>query len=202
MDLDADSADSDTASGQSPTADRILDVAESLIQRRGYNAVSYGDLAEELDMTTAAIHYHFPSKADLAQALVGRYRRVSAQKRATVREQNGALREQLVQYIELFAGIVDGGGFCLCGILAADAETLPDAARQEVETFFAEQEDWLTEMIGAGTTGGAGLKGCDSPREVARVLLAAVEGAMLTIPNRDPEVYADTLHRLIDSIVT
>ena len=71
-----------------------------------------------------------------------------------------------------------------------------------METFFAEQEDWLTEVIGAGTTGGAGLSGCDSPREVARVFLATVEGAMLTIPNRDPEVYADTLHRLIDSIVT
>ena len=99
MDLDTGSADSDTASGQSPTANRILDVAEALIQRRGYNAVSYGDLAEELDMTTAAIHYHFPSKTDLAQVLVRRYRRGSAQKRDAVRAQNDTLRKQLVQYV-------------------------------------------------------------------------------------------------------
>lgn len=184
------------------TANQILDVAEAHIQRRGYNAVSYGDLADELDLTTAAIHYHFPSKADLGQALVRRYRHGSLQKRAAFDEQHAALRQRLLAYVDLFSGIMEDGGLCLCGILAADAETLPNEVRQEVQQFFAEQEDWLTTIIGAGTTGGAGLQGCTSPRDVARVLLAAVEGAMLTTPHRDPETYADTLRRLVDSIVT
>ncbi|MFB6280120.1 MAG: TetR/AcrR family transcriptional regulator, partial [Salinibacter sp.] len=58
-------ADSTATTDGSATADRILDLAQDRIQQRGYNAVSYGDLAEDLDLTTAAIHYHFPSKADL-----------------------------------------------------------------------------------------------------------------------------------------
>src|SRR5579862_1588267 len=58
---------------KSSTRDRILDIAQRLIQSRGYNAFSFDDLAEELDIRTASIHYHFPTKADLGIALLRRY---------------------------------------------------------------------------------------------------------------------------------
>lgn len=193
---------SDDTAARSATAEQILDLAQERIQQRGYNAVSYGDLAEELDLTTAAIHYHFPSKADLVQTLVRRYREQSAQKRATLCEQNDTLRERLTSYVELFSGIMDGGGLCLCGILAADKPTLPEEVRREVRRFFAEQEDWLTDILEVGTTGGAGLAGCDTARDVARLFLATLEGAMLTTPDRSPKTYIQTLHHLVDSIVT
>lgn len=187
---------------RSDTAERILDCAQERIQRRGYNAVSYGDLAEELDLTTAAIHYHFPSKADLVQTLVRRYRGMNAQKRANLTEQHDTLRQRLLHYVELFSGIMHGGGLCLCGVLAADEETLPDEVRREVRRFFAEQEDWLTEILDEGLTYGGGLRGCNAPRDTARVFLAAVEGAMLTTPGRDPQAYTNTLRSLVDSVVT
>ena len=47
------------------TATRILDIGERLVQVRGFNGFSYADMAAELDMTTAALHYHFPGKAEL-----------------------------------------------------------------------------------------------------------------------------------------
>lgn len=184
------------------TADRILDLAQERIQRRGYNAVSYGDLAEELDLTTAAIHYHFPSKADLVQTLVRRYRRANAKTRANLREEYDSLRDQLSAYVEVFSGIMDGGGLCLCGILAADEPTLPAEVRREVRQFFIDQEEWLTTIIEAEIQGGGGLSGCEDARDVARVLLATIEGAMLTTPDRHPQTYTETLHHLVDSIVT
>ena len=187
---------------RSDTGTRILDLAQQMISQRGYNAVSYGDLAEELDLTTAAIHYHFPSKADLVQTLVRRYRRRSAEMRAALKEDHDRLRERLRQYVEVFSDIMTEGGLCLCGVLAADASTLPDEVRREVRQFFTEQEDWLVEIISAETTGGGSLQGCDSSRDAARIFLATIEGAMLTTPDRKPTVYTETLHHLIDSIVT
>lgn len=187
---------------QSTTAERILDCAQERLQRRGYNAVSYGTLADNLDLTTAAIHYHFPSKADLVQTLVQRYRRTNAQKRARLCQQYERLRDRLLHYVELYSNIMYGGGFCLCGILAADEETLPPEVQNEVRQFFKEQEDWLTEILDDGTQNGGGLSGCTAPRDEARVFLAAVEGGMLTTPDRDPEAYTETLHCLVDSIVT
>ncbi|MBV9920500.1 MAG: helix-turn-helix transcriptional regulator, partial [Pseudonocardia sp.] len=46
-----------------PTRVRILDTAERMLQVRGYNGFSYGDVAGELGITRAALHYHFKGKA-------------------------------------------------------------------------------------------------------------------------------------------
>src|ERR1700752_4371873 len=54
------------------TRQEILNAAEDLLQRRGYNAFSYHHIAVQLGVRNAAIHYHFPSKEDLGVALVQR----------------------------------------------------------------------------------------------------------------------------------
>jgi TetR/AcrR family transcriptional repressor of nem operon len=192
----------DTAPDDRPdTATRILDCAQTRIQRRGYNAVSYGDLAAELDLTTAAIHYHFPSKADLVRTLVRRYRRTNARARSTICAEADTLRARLDRYVDLFAGVMAGGGLCLCGVLAADGPTLPDEVRREVDRFFAEQEDWLTDVLETGADD-AGLRRCETPRDTARLILAALEGAMITASERAARPYTETLRCLLDSVVT
>src|ERR1700689_901360 len=55
------------------TRTRILDVAEGLVQVRGFNGFSYADIAAELAITKASLHHHFPSKAGLGEALIVRY---------------------------------------------------------------------------------------------------------------------------------
>jgi len=50
------------------TATRMLDSAEELVQRRGFNGFSYADVAGDLGVTKASLHYHFRSKAELFAA--------------------------------------------------------------------------------------------------------------------------------------
>src|ERR671924_812754 len=52
----------------------IMDLAETFIQEKGFNGFSYAHIAKELNVKNAAIHYHFPSKEDLAGAVIQRYR--------------------------------------------------------------------------------------------------------------------------------
>ncbi|MGZ5871264.1 MAG: TetR/AcrR family transcriptional regulator [Bradyrhizobium sp.] len=61
------------ASARSETAEEILDVAETLIQTRGYSAFSYQDIADALGIRKASIHYQFPSKIELGVAVINRY---------------------------------------------------------------------------------------------------------------------------------
>ena len=56
------------------TQDQILDSAERLIQSQGYSAISYQDISNQVGIRKASIHYYFPSKGDLAAAVVKRYR--------------------------------------------------------------------------------------------------------------------------------
>src|SRR6201988_4888439 len=58
---------------KSRTAEQILDLAETLIQTRGYSAFSYQDIADSLGIRKASIHYHFPSKTELGIAVIDRY---------------------------------------------------------------------------------------------------------------------------------
>ena len=59
--------------GAADTRSVILDIAERLVQSRGYNGFSYADVASELGITKAALHYHFPGKAELGESLIIRY---------------------------------------------------------------------------------------------------------------------------------
>src|SRR5262245_66344943 len=47
------------------TRERILDVALELFNEQGYDKTSLREIAERLDITKAALYYHFRSKADI-----------------------------------------------------------------------------------------------------------------------------------------
>jgi AcrR family transcriptional regulator len=52
------------------TRQRILDIARELFARQGFTGTSIADIAGELGTTTAALYYHFRSKADILNALL------------------------------------------------------------------------------------------------------------------------------------
>lgn len=52
------------------TRDRILKVALELFSARGYEGTSIRDIAEQMEMTKAAVFYHFPAKEDLLAAIL------------------------------------------------------------------------------------------------------------------------------------
>ncbi|NIL44116.1 TetR/AcrR family transcriptional regulator [Salinispora arenicola] len=156
------------------TADRILDSAQALAQVRGYNGFSYADISAELSITKPSIHHHFPTKAALAEALIARYREQFAAARQQVDSDAMGARERLLGYAGLYAKVfADGGRLCLCGVFAADAESLPAPARQATAEFFADQQRWV-----AGVLAEAGLP-ASRTGAAAQAYLAALEGALL-----------------------
>jgi len=52
------------------TRQRILAIAADLFSRQGYTGTTIADIARELGTTTAALYYHFPSKADILGGLL------------------------------------------------------------------------------------------------------------------------------------
>jgi len=48
----------------------MLRTARDLFQRRGFAAVTISDVAEAVGVTTAAVHYHFATKAELYAAVM------------------------------------------------------------------------------------------------------------------------------------
>jgi TetR/AcrR family transcriptional repressor of nem operon len=160
------------------TATQILDVAERLVQIRGFNAFSYADVAEELGLTNAALHYHFPSKAELGEALINRYTIRFTGALAEIDESLSDPLRKLDAYAGLYAAVLRSQRMCLCGMLAADYETLSPGMQGAVADFFEGNERWLAEILKQGRDDGT-LSFPGSPLEEARSIVSGLEGAML-----------------------
>jgi len=172
-------SDNQTTMDTKPTEAAILDAAQELVQIRGYNAFSYRDLSEKIGIKTASIHYYFPSKEDLCRALIGRYRRQFRAALAGIDDRAIDPGRRLELYVELFRSTLDTANrMCLCGMLAADLETLSPAVRDEIRAFFSENERWLADVLSAGLASGR-FRFEGSAEGEARLLLACLEGAML-----------------------
>jgi len=159
-------------------AKAVLDVAEQLAQTRGYNGFSYADVAAQLGVTKASLHYHFPSKADLGRALIERYRAAFDFALSAIDQQAPDPRDKLGQYAGLYESVLNNERMCLCGLLAAEYATLPAPMQQGLTSFFDANERWLTTVLEGGLRAGV-FRFSNSANERARVLLGAFEGAML-----------------------
>jgi TetR/AcrR family transcriptional repressor of nem operon len=153
------------------TKKAILDAGQAVVQARGYNVLSFRELAKDVGIKSASIHYHFPTKGDLGAALAKRYTQAAATAfehfLATAPDASTRLR----LYTDVFrAALINDNRMCLCGILAAEKTDLPDEVMAEVEAFIALNVAWLTQVLGlAGPEAG----------QKALAVLSAINGAQL-----------------------
>jgi TetR/AcrR family transcriptional repressor of nem operon len=179
------------------TRTRILDVAEGLVQSRGFNAFSYADVAAELGITKPALHYHFSGKAELGEALLARYATRFADALDAIGAEHGDGLGRLGAYADLYTPVLAQDRMCLCGMLAADYQTLPPPMRHAVLRFFDENEAWLVGVLEAGRRDGT-LHVTGRAREAARMIVGALEGAMLVArPYGDVDRFKATAARLV-----
>src|SRR6204780_2749794 len=159
-------------------ATAILDVAERLAQTLGYNGFSYADIAAQLGVTKASLHYHFPTKAELGRALIERYRIVFGAALEEIDQHAKGPHQKLQQYVGLYNSVLTNERMCLCGMLAAEYATLPAPMQKGLKLFFDANERWLTAVLEEGRRDGTFRFG-EPANERARVLLGALEGGTL-----------------------
>jgi TetR/AcrR family transcriptional repressor of nem operon len=160
------------------TAARILDVALRLVQVQGFNAFSYADVSAELRITKASLHHHFPTKAALGKALITRYKASFLAALDEIDRRGDDVLARLRAYADIYVSVLKQERMCLCGMLAADFETLPKAMRASVTDFFRTNEEWLARVLDEGRRAGA-LRFDGAPVATATFLVSSLEGAML-----------------------
>ena len=182
------------------TAQRILDSAERLVQIRGFNGFSYADIATELGITKASVHYHFPAKAELGQTLITRYEQRFALALEQIDINAADASVKLAAYTDLYADALRGQRMCLCGMLAAEYQTLPKPISEAVVAFFDANEGWLERVLEQGRTDDI-LKFDGSATDTARMIISSLEGAMLVArPYADLKQFQNIATTLLASL--
>jgi AcrR family transcriptional regulator len=98
------------------TRARILAVALELVSERGFSGTSIRDLAERLDLTAAAMYYHFSSKDALLDALVEPL--INGLTELSAKARSGELDE--VDVLRQLVTVLSGEGAKVIGVLHGD----------------------------------------------------------------------------------
>lgn len=183
------------------TRAELLMQAETLVRTSGYAGFSYADLAAAVGIRKASIHHHFPTKTDLALALVAAYAERYDAALAAIEADHREAPARIEAYGRLYLGGVEQGLGCLCAVLAIEGEALPEQLRADIARFFERHIAWLEGVLREGLARGALRPGID-PTTQARLVIATLEGALLMERLLGgPEAFAGTLGALVASLV-
>lgn len=200
------------------TRERIMEAARLTVQDLGYGGLSFRELAKEVGIKSASIHYYFPTKGELGVAIVSRYI-----EHYTLfldgllldgRPGEDADRSVLMRhYTDMFRStLLNGNRLCLAGMLAAERNELPAEVRAEVVRWGEMNERWLARVLAdaearsaqgeagseresASNTGpGAASRHPAAVPHRARAIFAAVSGAQMIAHGRNEvAIYDDAI---------
>ncbi|KTD54959.1 TetR family transcriptional regulator [Legionella sainthelensi] len=162
--------------------EKILNTAESLIQRMGYNAFSYKDIALIVGIKTSSIHYYYPTKEDLAVAVIDwQLERVLLVLNELKSNQALTLQAKLLHVVDVILSLTlhDEMKMCLGGILASDVLSLPEKLKKKVRHFFDAIEKWMKELLDIEHYKNDSVDALYSRDNLPKYLLIQIEGGLL-----------------------
>jgi len=163
------------------TKTAILDSAQDLIQRLGANAMSYDHISKTVGIRKASIHYHFPTKENLLEALLERYNEHFLKIVDDLFAGKDPEDKKLLKYMGLFELTLREGAHdktCLCGMLGAELSTLGSDAADRVRYFYSENEKRLASLLDNGKKKKV-FKFKGNSKKLASLIFSFLEGAML-----------------------
>ena len=119
------------------TKENILLLGAELIQQVGYHAFSYADIAKKLEIKNAAVHYHFPGKADLYESIVDAHIRDYTLMGREMEQASIPAKTKLEKIFSRYSNLVDCDRICVIGAIASDYKTLPEKTRTKVGALVA-----------------------------------------------------------------
>ena len=168
----------------------ILDYAEDEMRRGGYDAVSFRDIAKAVDIKSSSVHYHFPQKSDLGQAVIDRY----GDKFLNTLGDPNAIPDVQIGIQKLGGAYLESlkqtNSVCLACMLGSESPSLPDDLKPHVQTFFEKIVGW-TEIVLKNKKG--------SPLE-ATFVIGALQGSMALAVSQDNPAILEAAITQLNSI--
>lgn len=174
------------------TRQLLIENAIGIVRNTGYAGFSYAALSAVVGIRKASIHHHFPGKGDLGVAMVDAYRERFAAQLDAITAERTTLADRLRAYVALYRSSLTEASGCLCGTLAAEMAHLPPPVQASVRRFFTDNIVWLESHLAGRKRSTRGRAGSQAPRQAARLLLAALQGALLMARAEDDATAFDS----------
>lgn len=128
------------------TKQQIILKGQFYLQTVGYNGFSFQDIADDMKIKKASLHYHFASKEALALCLMQTY--TDYFKNWVKNIDKLTPNEKLTQYFKLFdKKIAVAKKICPTGVLSNDFNTIPKSLQKEILALHWLQRKWLIQTL-------------------------------------------------------
>lgn len=167
---------------------KILELAQEAIATRGYSSFSFRELAIELGIKSASIHYHFPTKTHLGLEVARTYRARLEQALSQITANTSNPEQALAGLIAIYRHEArTSQRMTVCTMLAAEIKNLPDEIQQEMKAFYQLNLDWIAARLAE--------MGVDSntKEEKARQLFALLQGGLMGAKGQNDPAYFDVV---------
>ena len=175
---------------------QIMDTAEELLQTRSFSSFSYQDLSDQIGISKATIHHHFPTKEDLGVALASRYRLSQIATLDNISRSHRTPWSQLDTYFTLVSEIMRAGHkICLTGSLQAEHNVTPKTMQHELTSLCKFVHAWITRVLAEGRK----QKTMDfpgTPEDQASLILAALQGALQQARAEGPKPFTAVVRQI------
>jgi TetR/AcrR family transcriptional regulator, transcriptional repressor for nem operon len=112
----------------------IMDAAERRMQQGGFGGFSFREIAADVGIKSSSVHYHFPTKEDLAAAVIRRWAEYTSELVDKELEKDS---NPIRVWTKAFRGTAfSKARMCPCTVLGAASQDLPEQVAKEVKGFF------------------------------------------------------------------
>jgi TetR/AcrR family transcriptional repressor of nem operon len=119
----------------------IMDAAERRMQLGGFGGFSFREIAADVGIKSSSVHYHFPTKENLAAAVIRRWAEETSEFIDKELERDP---DPIRAWTNAFRGTaLSEGRMCPCTALGAASQDLPAEVAREVKDFFKMCSDKL-----------------------------------------------------------
>lgn len=155
----------------------ILNFAEREMRRGGFDAVSFRDIAGAVGIKSASVHYHFPTKADLGQAVAKRYTDRFIKGLGPSSDPKDTTKDRIERLADAYLlSFQQERSTCLCTVLGSVLEHLPEETTGEIRSFYDRLLSWVAKALG------------NTPTSLtANSTVSTLQGAMVLAIARDNE---------------
>ena len=182
------------------TKQRLQLVALDLIQKRGVNGFSFQDLSDAVGIRKASVHHHFPSKADLIDALATEFLENMDECSHSIVSSSVNGKTKLKRFCGVFAKtLLDGQNdkFCLGGMLMAEIASLGKPVQEKLQRFVQSNLLVVEEILRQGVSDGS-LAAQSNLKATALMVLSTLEGGLLVARcDQGPRQFAELTNRML-----
>lgn len=184
------------------TKDTIIQVAENIIVKKGFQALSYQNISNEISVQIAQIHEFFPTKDELGQAVIRKSRFKFLEWAQQIDLSNLKAAEKLNEFFISYRLLLyDGNKICIAGILGTELNSLSKVILNELRMYNQDRKNWLQNLLSDGLSNGSFKLNASLEEDSIYILSSLQGGLQITRTNDDHEIFFTICRQLMQQFV-